>query len=155
MPPTSIGGLLCLLNCYNRSMLKDFILFRWFRKILDFVRQTLRKYTLFVLHLSPHQNMLQAMLLYTFIAWIVLSLPFMTTTYIPLIDNLLTAAAAASTSGMTSVNFADSYTFLGKLVVLILIQIGGVGYMTFSFVIIGVFIKPPTFNTSPLCILQP
>jgi len=113
-------------------MLKDFILFRWFRQVRDFVRQTLRKYTLFVLHLSPHQNMLQAMLLYTFIAWIVLSLPFMTTMHIPLIDNLLTAAAAASTSGMTSVNFADSYTFLGKLVVLLFIQAGGIGYMTMS-----------------------
>ena len=93
---------------------------------------TLRKYTLFVLHLTPHQNMLQAMVLYTIIAFIVLSLPFMTTGRIGLLDNLLTAAAAASTSGMTSVNFADSYTFLGKLVVLFFIQAGGIGYMTMS-----------------------
>ena len=113
-------------------MWKDFVLFRWYRNVRDFVRQTLRKYTLFVLHLSPHQNMLQAMLLYTFVAWIALSMPFMTTVHIPLMDNLLTAAAAASTSGMTSVNFAESYTFFGKLVVLLFIQVGGIGYMTMS-----------------------
>ena len=47
-------------------------------------------------------------------------------------DNLFTSAAAVSTAGLQTVNFADSYTFLGKLVVLVLIQIGGVGYMTFS-----------------------
>ena len=111
-------------------MLKNLV--RWYTAVRDFIRKTLRKYTLFVLRLSPHQNMLQAMVLYTVIAWIVLSLPFMTTVRIPLIDNLLTAAAAASTSGMTSVNFAESYTFLGKLVVLLFIQAGGIGYMTMS-----------------------
>ena len=113
-------------------MLKDSPVVRWLTIAADFIRKTLRKYTLFVLRLSPHQNMLQAMGLYTVLAFIALSLPFMTTVHIPLIDNLLTAAAAASTSGMTSVNFADSYTFLGKLVVLFFIQVGGIGYMTMS-----------------------
>lgn len=113
-------------------MLKDSLPVRWLVAVKNFIQLFLRKYTLFVLHLSPYQNMLQAMILYTFTAFMILSLPFMTTTHIGLIDNLLTAAAAASTSGMTSVNFADSYTFLGKLVVLFFIQAGGIGYMTMS-----------------------
>ena len=113
-------------------MLKNSALLRGLVAVRNFAQLTLRKYTLFVLHLTPHQNMLQAMVLYTVLAFIVLSLPFMTIGHIGFIDNLLTAAAAASTSGMTSVNFADSYTFLGKLVVLLFIQAGGIGYMTMS-----------------------
>ncbi len=100
--------------------------------VVRFIRNSLRKYTLFVLRLSPHQNMLQAMMLYTLLAFLALSLPFMTKVHVPLIDNLLTAAAAVSTSGMTSVNFAESYTFLGQLIVLLLIQAAGIGYMTMS-----------------------
>ncbi len=113
-------------------MLKDLTPVRWYLAVREFIRKTLRKYTLFVLRLSPHQNMLQAMMLYTLLAFLALSLPFMTRVHISLLDNLLTAAAAASTSGITSVNFADSYTFLGQLVVLFFIQIGGIGYMTMS-----------------------
>ncbi|MDO5764846.1 MAG: potassium transporter TrkG, partial [Elusimicrobiales bacterium] len=96
------------------------------------IKISFKKYTLFLVHLTPHQNIAQTILAYTFLGWIALSLPFMNTTDVSLLDNLFTSAAAVSTTGLNSVNFADSYTFLGKLVVLILIQIGGVGYMTFS-----------------------
>ncbi len=103
-----------------------------YAKTKEFIKISLKKYSLFLLHLTPHQNIAQTILAYTFLGWIVLSLPFMNTTDVSLLDNLFTSAAAVSSAGLNSVNFADSYTFLGKLVVLILIQIGGVGYMTFS-----------------------
>ena len=103
-----------------------------FAKTKEFIKISFKKYTLFLVHLTPHQNIAQTILSYTFLGWIVLSLPFMNTTDVSFLDNLFTSAAAVSTTGLNSVNFADSYTFLGKLVVLILIQIGGVGYMTFS-----------------------
>ena len=103
-----------------------------FTAAINFIRKALKKYTLFVLHLSPHQNMLQGILLYMVLGFIVLSLPFMDNGEVSFIDNLFTAAAAASTAGLTTVNFAESYTFLGKLVVLIIIQTAGIGYMTMS-----------------------
>ncbi len=103
-----------------------------YAKPKEFIKISFKKYTLFLVHLTPHQNIAQTILAYTFLGWIALSLPFMNTTDVSLLDNLFTSAAAVSTTGLNSVNFADSYTFLGKLVVLILIQIGGVGYMTFS-----------------------
>jgi len=103
-----------------------------FAKTKEFIKISFKKYTLFLVHLTPHQNIAQTILSYTLLGWIVLSLPFMNTTDVSFLDNLFTSAAAVSTTGLNSVNFADSYTFLGKLVVLILIQIGGVGYMTFS-----------------------
>ncbi len=101
-------------------------------KIKEIIHISLRKYAVFLLHLTPHQNVAQTVLLYTVLGWIVLSLPFMTRGGVGFLDNLFTSAAAVSTAGLQTVNFADSYTFLGKLVVLVLIQIGGVGYMTFS-----------------------
>ena len=101
-------------------------------KLKEFIKISLKKYSVFLLHLTPHQNVAQTVLSYTFLGWIILSLPFMTRGGVSLLDNLFTSAAAVSTAGLQTVNFADSYTLLGKIVVLILIQIGGVGYMTFS-----------------------
>lgn len=103
-----------------------------YAKTKEFIKISFKKYTLFLVHLTPHQNIAQTILSYTFLGWIVLSLPFMNTTDVSFLDNLFTSASAVSSVGLNTVNFADSYTFLGKLVVLILIQIGGVGYMTFS-----------------------
>ncbi len=98
----------------------------------EVIKLSFKKYSLFLLRLTPHQNIAQTVLAYTLLGTIVLCLPFMTTTHVSILDNLFTSAAAVSTSGLNTVNFADSYTFLGKLVVLLLIQIGGVGYMTFA-----------------------
>ncbi|MBR4682634.1 MAG: hypothetical protein IKP06_04980 [Elusimicrobiaceae bacterium] len=103
-----------------------------FEKIRAFIKLSLRKYFVFLLRLTPHQNIAQTVLSYTFIGGILLSLPLMNSTHVSFLDNFFTAAAAVSTTGLQTVNFADSYTFLGKLIVLILIQIGGLGYMTFS-----------------------
>ena len=97
-----------------------------------FTHTALRKYAMFVLRLSPSQNILQGMILYTLLGWLALSLPFMDNGQVGLLDNLFTAASAMSTAGRNSGNFAESYTFLGKLVILLLVQAGGIGYMTMS-----------------------
>lgn len=104
----------------------------WLTKAHTLLRTTLRTYSLFLLHLTPHQNIAQTVLSYTLLGGILLNMPFMNTVDVSFVDNFFTAAAAVSTSGLNTVNFADSYTLLGKLVVMLLIQIGGVGYMTFS-----------------------
>ena len=102
-------------------------------KTKELLRRTFKKYAVFVLHLTPHQNIAQTILVYMILGFIVLSFfPFMTRGGVSLLDNLFTSAAAVSTAGLATVNFADSYTLLGKIVILILIQIGGVGYMTFT-----------------------
>ena len=103
-----------------------------FSKTRELFKVSLKKYLLFLLHLSPHQNIAQTVLSYTALGTVLLCLPFMTRGNVSVVDNFFTAAAAVSTSGLNSVNFAESYTLLGKLIVLSLIQIGGIGYMTFS-----------------------
>ena len=116
---------------YNRVM-EPINLRQAYARTKEFIKTSLKNYSIFLLRLTPHQNIAQAVLMYTLLGWIILSMPFMNTTDVSFIDNLFTSASAVSTTGLNSVNFAESYTFLGKLVVLLLIQIGGVGYMTFS-----------------------
>jgi len=75
---------------------------------------------------------------YIFIGFILLCLPFMHKNYVPVLDNLFIATSAVSTTGLTTVTVSNDYNFLGQLVILTLIQLGGIGYMTFgSFVILS------------------
>lgn len=109
--------------------------FQWngfFGKLKTVAKEAFKKYSLFLLHLSPHQSLAQAVVFYMLAGWVLLSLPFMDNGQVSLLDNLVTAAAAASSSGLTTVEFSTSYTLLGKLVVLVMMQVSGIGYMTFS-----------------------
>ncbi|MBN2642588.1 MAG: hypothetical protein JXR78_13125 [Victivallales bacterium] len=55
------------------------------------------------------------------------------------LDCLFTAVSAVSTTGLSTVSTGGDYSFGGQLVVLILIQAGGLGYMTFgSFIALAV-----------------
>ncbi len=54
------------------------------------------------------------------------------------LDQLFTATSAVSTTGLVTQSVSGDYTFFGQLVILLLIQLGGVGYMTVgSFVILS------------------
>lgn len=48
------------------------------------------------------------------------------------LDHLFVATSAVSTTGLSPVSTADTYTWLGEAVILALIQFGGLGYMTIS-----------------------
>ena len=54
------------------------------------------------------------------------------------LDNLFIAVSAVSTTGLTTVDISEHYTLLGQIVILLLIELGGIGYMTFgSFVVLS------------------
>jgi len=91
-----------------------------------------KNYRKFQLSLSPQQNLLFGFLSYTLIGCFLLCLPYFQNKPVSFLDNLFTATSAISTTGLASVSLVDSYSWLGQLVVLLLIQIGGVGYMTFT-----------------------
>lgn len=48
------------------------------------------------------------------------------------LDHLFMATSAVSTTGLTTISTSDSYNLLGEAVILLLIQFGGLGYMTIS-----------------------
>jgi trk system potassium uptake protein TrkH len=73
------------------------------------------------------------------------------------LDHLFMATSAVSTTGLTTVSTADTYNFFGELIVLILIQLGGLGYMTLgSFAVLAVSGQLSPFrqriSTSALCL---
>jgi len=76
-------------------------------------------------------------LTYMIIGFFMLMLPFSTDLEVSWLDNLFIAVSAVSTTGLATVGTGSSYSFFGELVILILIQLGGIGYMTFgSFIIL-------------------
>ncbi len=89
--------------------------------------------------LHPAQIVLLGYLSYIVFGWIVLCLPFsQKDPGVSSLDNLFVTTSAMSTTGLSTVSIADRYTLFGQLVILVLIQLGGIGYMTFgSFVILS------------------
>jgi len=69
------------------------------------------------------------------IGFIFLCCPWMQKVHSGALDNLFISASAISTTGLTTISVADNYNFLGQLIVLILIQVGGLHYMTFGSII--------------------
>lgn len=68
---------------------------------------------------------------------ILLSLPQSSATGepIPLVDALFTATSGVCVTGLVTKNTALDFSLFGKIVILILIQAGGLGYMTLSTII--------------------
>jgi trk system potassium uptake protein len=65
---------------------------------------------------------------------VLLSLPLSTTSGegIPFIDALFTATSAVCVTGLVVVDTGSFFTVFGQVVILFLIQIGGLGFMTFA-----------------------
>lgn len=65
---------------------------------------------------------------------VVLSLPFSSAVSTPVnfIDALFTSTSAVCVTGLIVVNTAVKWSLFGKIVILMLIQIGGLGYMTLA-----------------------
>jgi trk system potassium uptake protein TrkH len=78
-------------------------------------------------------------LLYIVIGSILLAHPwFRSTDAVSGVDALFTATSALSTTGLTTVSTGNDYNLAGQIVILILIQLGGIGYMTLgSFVVLS------------------
>ena len=88
--------------------------------------------------LKPTQLLTCGFLSYTIAGVALLSLPFARETPVRLIDNLFNVVSAISTTGLSTISVADSYSFFGEFVLLVLFQLGGIGYMTTtSFIILA------------------
>ncbi|MDX2115197.1 MAG: potassium transporter TrkG [Planctomycetota bacterium] len=73
---------------------------------------------------------------YVVAGWLLLCLPVSQAARAPMLDHLFTAASAVSTTGLTTVSVAETYTTFGEVVVLALFQLGGLGFMTLSSVLV-------------------
>lgn len=108
------------------------------KKIKEVATQYLRKESLeTLLRLGikselPQRQLLAAFVGYTLLGLGLLYLPFASVGEVSFIDHLFTVVSAISTTGLSTVDVATQYTFFGQLVIMFLIQMGGLGYMTIS-----------------------
>ena len=84
------------------------------------------------LDLNPALLFIGSFLLLILIGTALLMLPRATTSNLSLLDAFFTATSAVCVTGLIVVDTATHFTQFGQLIVLILIQIGGLGIMTFT-----------------------
>ncbi len=89
---------------------------------------------------NPAQLFMISFALIILIGGMLLMMPLATTTPISFIDAVFTSTSAVCVTGLTVVDTATRYTPLGQLIVLALIQIGGIGVMTITS-FFGIFFK--------------
>jgi trk system potassium uptake protein TrkH len=90
-----------------------------------------------ILKAHPAALLLARFLLVIAVGTLLLMLPLSTRSRtIPLIDALFTATSAVCVTGLTSVDTGTCFTRFGQCVILVLIQVGGLGLMTIS---VGLF----------------
>lgn len=90
------------------------------------------KYLRFKLGLTPQQNLFYGFLTYVSMGTLLLCIPWFHKGSVAFIDNFFIATSAVSTTGLATVSVLDSYNFFGQFIILVLIQLGGIGYLTFT-----------------------
>ena len=107
---------------------------------LFFLELSRMEINLLVKVLNPAQLFMTSFAFIIFAGAMLLMLPMSTTIPITLTDALFTSTSAVCVTGLTVVDTATRYTFLGKFIILALIQIGGIGVMTITS-FFGIFFK--------------
>ncbi len=108
--------------------------------LLFFLELSRMEINLLIKVLNPAQLFMVSFAFFIFVGAMLLMLPMSTTVPIHFTDAIFTATSAVCVTGLTVVDTATRYTFLGKFVILALIQIGGIGVMTITS-FFGIFFK--------------
>jgi trk system potassium uptake protein len=83
-------------------------------------------------YLNPAQLFMTSFAFIIFFGALLLKMPLSTTSPITFVDALFTSTSAVCVTGLTAVDTATRFTFLGKFIILALIQIGGIGVVTIT-----------------------
>ncbi|MDQ0339714.1 trk system potassium uptake protein TrkH [Caldalkalibacillus uzonensis] len=84
--------------------------------------------------LSPHQTMILGFAVVIFIGAVLLVLPISSATSqsIGWLDALFTSTSAVCVTGLVVLDTGSDFSVFGQLVIMLLIQVGGLGFMTFG-----------------------
>lgn len=85
-----------------------------------------------VFNLNPPSLLALGFLCFIIVGTLLLKLPVSHYGNISWMDALFTATSAVTITGLSVVNIGDTYTSFGQMTVLLLIQLGGLGFMTFA-----------------------
>jgi len=108
--------------------------------ILFFLELARMEINLLVKVLNPAQLFMVSFAFIIFAGAMFLMMPMATTFPISFTNALFTSTSAVCVTGLTAVDTATRFTFLGKFIILALIQIGGIGVMTITS-FFGIFFK--------------
>ena len=89
-----------------------------------------------IINISPPQTLALSFLIIIAIGACLLKLPGASTTYISWVDALFTATSATTVTGLVVVDTGADFTVFGQTVIMCLIQIGGLGLMTFAVLVV-------------------
>ncbi len=104
---------------------------------MRYIEYFLLKFERLIVHKNPIHVLIFGYLTYVILGLLFILLPFAHLNKVPSIDHFFTVVSAVSTTGLVSISPSDNYSLFGQIVILILIQVGGIGYMTFgSFIIL-------------------
>ena len=81
---------------------------------------------------TPARIVATSFLVAIIIGGTLLSLPFSQNRPVHIINAFFTATSAVCVTGLTVVDTAKDYSLIGQIIILVLIQVGGLGIMTFS-----------------------
>ncbi|CAG7656539.1 TrkH family potassium uptake protein [Paenibacillus allorhizosphaerae] len=111
-------------------------MFKRFKKQFPFIR------------LNPPQVLSIGFIVIIFLGSVLLSLPIASAdgTGQPYLDALFMSASATCVTGLSVINTGEFYSFFGEIVLLLLVQIGGLGFMTMATLIALVFRRKITFR---------
>lgn len=90
-------------------------------------------------HFSPALIIVNSIILTILAGTALLTLPAARTHDIPLLDLLFTATSATCVTGLLTIPLS-SFTFFGQIVIMILIQIGGLGLITLTVFLMSLFV---------------
>ncbi|GGI15807.1 TrkH family potassium uptake protein [Gottfriedia solisilvae] len=85
--------------------------------------------------ISPYQLLILVFTCLIIVGTVLLKLPFATNKPISWVDALFTATSASTVTGLAVFDTAETYTLFGEIVVISLIQLGGLGIMSFAILI--------------------
>ncbi len=131
--------------------------FKWFHNLnstyliigfIFFMEMSKNAYRFYQLNFNPALLFVLSFAFVILLGAGILMLPNSTTVgHIPFVDALFTSTSAVCVTGLVVVDTGTYYTYFGKTIVLMLIQIGGLGVMTFTSFIGYFFRKTTSFKT--------
>lgn len=102
--------------------------------------------------MSPYWILLDSFIVIIFIGTVLLTLPISSATgeRVPVIDSLFTTTSAVAVTGLVVNDVSTTFSLFGKTVIIILIQLGGLGIMTFSSIIVLLVSKKISYRTKKI-----
>ena len=100
--------------------------------LLSMIHLSRQTFTLMQTRIKPSLLFLLSFIFVILIGAGLLMLPNATTRPIHFVDALFTATTSVCVTGLTTVDVATTFTHIGHVIIMILIQIGGIGVMTFT-----------------------